>query len=335
MQIRSVLGNPIIHADACLTMHFPLFFSPHFAQFWAQRSPDALGGMGPACYLKAFHQAEETLRGRTSVAFWTSYRPVHPSLEKEPPVPTIALNSRAIEYTLSLLFLTNYPTSTMYIFTLALLITSAAAAADLFRRWDYSPMEPNPLQKRQLVNCAESVNGDDSCAATCGIGYASCVGMDPPVCYSESNGESCCGNGGSLTLPLNSPVARVWVLTINIMNTVLCFAGAYCDPKGCCPNGVASEDCIVTIEGPTTIASTAAGSQATGSSSTKALGLVLGGLGFFFTLWMWIVRTRRGWDGKYIYTGIKLYLRWQLYGRKSLFDVWWRTAKINSLFRKK
>lgn len=78
------------------------------------------------------------------------------------------------------------------------------------------------------------------------------------------------------------------------MDTVLCFAGAYCDPKGCCPNGVASKDCVVTIAGcpngvasencVVTTASTAAGSQATGSSSTKALGLVLGGLGFFFTL---------------------------------------------------
>lgn len=82
------------------------------------------------------------------------------------------------------------------------------------------------------------------------------------------------------------------------MDTVLCFAGAYCDPKGCCPNGVASEDCVVTVEdcpdgvasencvvnkGPATIVSTAAGSQATGSLSTKALGLVLGGFGFFFT----------------------------------------------------
>lgn len=84
------------------------------------------------------------------------------------------------------------------------------------------------------------------------------------------------------------------------MDTVLCFAGAYCDPKGCCPNGVASEDCVVNIEGcpdgvasekcvvttegPATIVSTAAGSQATGSLSTKALGLVLGGFGVFFTL---------------------------------------------------
>lgn len=81
------------------------------------------------------------------------------------------------------------------------------------------------------------------------------------------------------------------------MNTVLCFAGFYCDPKGCCPNGVSSVDCVVSVEGPTTIISSAAGSQPTGSSSTKgskgagsknanneALGLVLGGLGVLFTL---------------------------------------------------
>lgn len=90
----------------------------------------------------------------------------------------------------------------MYLFTLALLVTSAAAAADLLQRWDYSAMESNPLQKRQLVKCAAPVNGDSSCAATCGKGYASCDSMDPPLCYSESNGESCCGNGCSLLLLL-------------------------------------------------------------------------------------------------------------------------------------
>lgn len=81
------------------------------------------------------------------------------------------------------------------------------------------------------------------------------------------------------------------------MKTVLCFAGNYCDPKGCCPIGVSSEDCVVSVEGPTTIISSAAGSKATGSSSTavpkgagsknvnnEALGFVLGGLGVLLTL---------------------------------------------------
>lgn len=188
----------------------------------------------------------------------------------------------------------------MYFFTLAFLVTYAAAAADLFRRWDYSAMEPNPLQKRQLVNCKAPVNGDDSCAATCGIGYASCIGMDPPICYSASNGESCCGNGSSLPLLLTPPFTWAWRLTIYIINTVLCFAGAYCDPKGCCPNGVSSEDCVVTVEGPATIISSAAGSQATGSFNNEALGLVLGGLGVLFTLWVLIWRlstTRWEWKG--------------------------------------
>lgn len=84
----------------------------------------------------------------------------------------------------------------MHLFTLAVLVSSAAAAGDLFRRWDYSPMEPNPaLLKRQLVTCAHSENGDTSCEATCGTDYASCIGGDHPVCYSASKGESCCGNG--------------------------------------------------------------------------------------------------------------------------------------------
>lgn len=86
----------------------------------------------------------------------------------------------------------------MYLFTLALLVTSAAAAADLFQRWDYSPMEPNSLQKRQLFECAPSVNGDTSCAATCGPGWTNCVGIDKRICYNKSNGDTCCGNGGSL-----------------------------------------------------------------------------------------------------------------------------------------
>lgn len=81
------------------------------------------------------------------------------------------------------------------------------------------------------------------------------------------------------------------------MNTVLCFAGFYCDPKGCCPNGVSSVDCVGSVEGSSPTISSAAGSRATGSSSTtgsrgagsknvnnEALGLVLGGLGVLFTL---------------------------------------------------
>lgn len=78
------------------------------------------------------------------------------------------------------------------------------------------------------------------------------------------------------------------------MNTVMCFTGFYCDPKGCCPNGVSSADCV---PGPIKILSSAAGPRATGSSSTtgskgagskkvnnEALGLVMGGLGVLFTL---------------------------------------------------
>lgn len=93
----------------------------------------------------------------------------------------------------------------MYLFMLALLVTSAATAEELFQRWDYNAMEPN-LQKRQLVNCAAPINGDASCAATCGIGFASCTGFDTPICYSASNGESCCGNGGSFSLLLTPPL---------------------------------------------------------------------------------------------------------------------------------
>ncbi|MCJ1346898.1 hypothetical protein MMC31_005118 [Peltigera leucophlebia] len=162
----------------------------------------------------------------------------------------------------------------MYLLTLALLVTSASANADLFRRWDYSPMEPSPaLQKRQIVTCPKSPTGDTSCAATCGVGYDSCIGGDHPICFNESKGESCCGNG------------------------VLCFTGYYCDPKGCCPNGVLSSDCVTSVIGPLTIASSASVAQATGSSSStkssgadtnhvnnEALGLVLGGLGVLLTL---------------------------------------------------
>lgn len=98
----------------------------------------------------------------------------------------------------------------MYLFTLALIFTSAATAAELFKRWDYSPLEPNPaLQKRQLVSCSQPVNGDNSCAATCGTGYADCIGGDHPICYNESKGESCCRNGGSFTPPSFFP--SIWV----------------------------------------------------------------------------------------------------------------------------
>lgn len=95
----------------------------------------------------------------------------------------------------------------MYLLTLALLVTSAAAAADLFRRWDYSAMEPHPLQKREIVDCAAPVNGDASCAATCGPGYASCLSSYPILCYNESNGESCCGNGCSLITASHSSLS--------------------------------------------------------------------------------------------------------------------------------
>lgn len=95
----------------------------------------------------------------------------------------------------------------MYLLTLALLVTSAAAAADLFRRWDYSAMESHPLQKREIVNCAAPVNGDASCASTCGPGYASCLSTNPVLCYSESNGESCCGNGCSLITCFSLPLS--------------------------------------------------------------------------------------------------------------------------------
>lgn len=77
----------------------------------------------------------------------------------------------------------------------------------------------------------------------------------------------------------------------------MCFTGNYCDPKGCCPDGVLSENCVTSIGGPLTVASSASVSQPTGSSSTKgskgagtknvnneALGLVLGGLGVLLTL---------------------------------------------------
>lgn len=104
----------------------------------------------------------------------------------------------------------------MYLLTLALLVTSAAAAADLFRRWDYSAMESHPLQKREIVYCAAPVNGDASCASTCGPGYARCLSTNPILCYSESNGESCCGNGSSLTYLLLTPLSLslslyIWV----------------------------------------------------------------------------------------------------------------------------
>lgn len=81
------------------------------------------------------------------------------------------------------------------------------------------------------------------------------------------------------------------------MNLVICFADFYCDPKGCCPNGVLSVDCVTSVGGPLSIASSASVPQATGSSSTKgslgagtnsvnneALGLALGGLGVLLTL---------------------------------------------------
>lgn len=86
-------------------------------------------------------------------------------------------------------------------------------------------------------------------------------------------------------------------LITDVMNPVLCFTGYYCDPKGCCPNGVSSSDCVTSIGGPLSIASSASVPQATGSSSTtgskgagtknvnnEALGLVLGGLGVLLTL---------------------------------------------------
>lgn len=75
----------------------------------------------------------------------------------------------------------------------------------------------------------------------------------------------------------------------------MCFTGFYCDPKGCCPIGVSSADCV---PGPLiSVASSASVLRPTGSSSTtgskgagtknvnnEALGLVLGGLGVLLTL---------------------------------------------------
>lgn len=189
-------------------MHFPTPFSTSSARFRdnEKRPTGRYGFMGIRLVWVPHETDRGALRFRTSVSLVCqpihNKGPVHSSLAK-PNKDHLLLYYQVSSHLIRILtfhFQTNQPN--MYLSRLALLFASAASAAEIFQRWEYSSMEPNPvLRKRQLVSCSQPVNGDNSCAATCGPGYARCITGEQPVCYNKSIGESCCGNGGSFTTP--------------------------------------------------------------------------------------------------------------------------------------